>query len=113
MGRPKGGTNQIYSKEVKLSVVNEVAGGKSTVEVSEEHGIYKSVVQRWIKIYAEQGEEGLTPKRKPGNPLAMYNNRKELSEVEQLRYELAIAQMEIARLKKAQYEEWRDVRGKK
>jgi transposase-like protein len=113
MGRPKGGKNRQYSKEEKLGIVKEVMAGKSVLEAARESGICDSVVRRWVKTYAEQGEEGLTPKRKPGNPLAMYSNRKELSEVEQLRYELAAAQLEIARLKKAQYDEWRDVRGKK
>ena len=113
MGRPRGGTNRTYSKEFKLGVVKEVISGKSLIEVSQSHGIYESVVRRWVHEYDEQGEEGLTPKRKPGNPLAMYQNRKNLSEVEQLRYELALAHMEIAKLKKVQFEEWRDPQGKK
>ena len=102
MGRPKGGSNRQYAKEEKLRIVSEVMAGKSVLEMARESGIHKSVVQRWAQTYAEQGEAGLTPKRKPGNPLAMYSSRKELSEVEQLRYELAKAQLEIAQLKKAQ-----------
>lgn len=113
VGRPKGGKNRVYSKEFKLQIVNKVANGKSIEETARRHDIYRSVVQRWVRAYAERGDEGLTPKRKPGNPLVMYQNRKELSEVEQLRYELALAQMEIAKLKKARYKEWRDAQGKK
>lgn len=113
MGRPKGGKNRTYSKEFKVSVVKEIIGGKSVREISRMHGINKSVVQRWVHEYDEGGEAGLTPKRKSGNPLAMYQKRKDLSEVEQLRYELVLAHMEIARLKKAQFEEWRDAQGRK
>ncbi len=29
----------------------------------------------WVKIYLEEGEVGLEPKKKPGNPLSRYERR--------------------------------------
>lgn len=113
MGRPKGGINRVYSKEYKLQVVKQVESGKSAAEVGKEQQVNENVVRRWVREYRESGEAGLTPKRKPGNPLSVYQNRRELSEVEQLRYELALAQIEIAELKKARYTEWRNAQAKK
>lgn len=113
MGRPKGGTSQIYSKGFKLQVVKQVENGRSAADVAKEHGIHDSVVRRWVREYRQLGEAGLTPKRKAGNPLTRYQMRKELSEVERLEYELALAQMEIAELKKAKFKEWRDAQAKK
>lgn len=44
--------------------------------------------------------EGLIPKKKPGNPLSKFSNRKNLSEVEQLQYENMKLRIENERLKK-------------
>lgn len=113
MGRPKGGTNRTYSKEFKMNIVQEIVNGLSVYESAKLHEINKSVIRRWVKEYRASGESALEPKRKPGNPLAKYSKRKELSEVERLTYELALAQKEIAELKKARYKEWRDAQEKK
>lgn len=113
MGRPKGGTNHSYSQDFKLSIVQEIINGLSTNESAKLHDINKSVIRRWVKEYRTSGASALEPKRKPGNPLAKYSRRKELSEVERLTYELALAHKEIAELKKARYKEWRDAQEKK
>ena len=94
-------------------MVQAVENGLSCKEAASQFGIHDSIVRRWVRQYREDGEKALTPKRKPGNPLAWYGNKKNPSEVEQLRYELAMAQMEIARLKKAREKEWRDAQAKK
>lgn len=113
MGRIKGGTNRVYSKEYKLQLVKQVESGRSAAQAGKEQQVNETVVRRWVQEYRESGEAGLTPKRKPGNPLSIYQKRKELSQVEQLRYELALAQIEIAELKKARCKEWRDAQAKK
>ena len=113
MGCSKGGTKRFYSKEEKLQVVQAVEYGLSTRQAAIEYAVHDSVVRRWVREYREGGEDALAAKRKPGNPLAGYANKKAPSEVEQLRYELALAQMEIARLKKAREWEWRDAQAKK
>lgn len=113
MGCRKGGTKRYYSKEEKLRIVKEVGSGCSSRQVAEANGIADSIVRKWVRQYRDGGEEALAPKRKPGNPLAGYGNKKAPSEVEQLRHELALAHMEIARLKKAKEREWRDGQAKK
>jgi transposase len=87
--------------------------GEAPAQAGKERQVNETVVRRWVQEYRESEEAGLTPKRKPGNPLSIYQKRKELSQVEQLRYELALAQIEIAELKKARCKEWRDAQAKK
>jgi transposase-like protein len=108
MVRPKGGTNTSHSKEEKLSLVLRNLEGESTASLSRETGIYKAQIHKWTKQYLEGGEEALVNKRKPGNPLAKYVNKKVLSPTEQLKYEIALLEREllkkngeIVRLKKS------------
>lgn len=103
----RGITHTYRSKEYKLSIVKKVLEGKSSKEVGTEAGINDSLVRAWVRQYQEDGEIALEPKRRPGNPLSKYTKRKELSEVEQLRYELAKAELELSKLKKAYEEERR------
>ena len=100
-------THTYRSKEFKLNLVKEVLGGKSSREVGKGAGISDSLVRTWVRQYQKDGEVALEPKRKPGNPLCKYTRRKELSEIEQLRYELAKAELELSKLKKAYQEERR------
>ena len=100
MGSQKGIPHRYHSKEFKLRAVQLVLSGKSAVEVGKEISVRGSLVCTWVRQYQEGGEPALEPKRKPGNSLCKYSSRKELSEVEQLRYELAKAKVELARLKK-------------
>lgn len=53
-----------------------------------------------IKKYNEQGIEGLIPKKKPGNPLSKYANKKELTDIEKLQYKNMKLRIENERLKK-------------
>ena len=101
MGK-RGMTHTYRSKEFKLNIVKEVLGGKGSREVGKEADINDSLVRAWVRQYQKSGEKALEPKRRPGNPLAQYTRRKDLSEVEQLRYELAKAELELSKLKKAQ-----------
>lgn len=104
----KRGISHTYrSKEFKLSIVKEVLGGKSSKEVGREACIDDSLVRNWVRKYQKDGEAALEPKRRPGNPLSKYTSRKELSEIEKLRYELAKAELELSKLKKAYEEERR------
>ena len=100
MGRPKGGSNRYYSKQLKLEIISELLSGESTRSLSTKYGINKSNIGRWSKQYKEYGEQGLETKRKPGNPYGGRHNKKHISEVDQLRYELAKAEVEIVKLKK-------------
>ena len=51
--------------------------------------------REWGKKYLEGGEEALVNKRKPGNPLAKYERRKELTPTEQLEYRIALLEREL------------------
>ena len=58
-------------------------------------GINPKTVSRWVKKYQEEGEAGLEPKKKPGNSLARYERRKELTYEEQLQYKIALLEREL------------------
>lgn len=115
MGRPKGGKNKSHSKEEKLALVKRNLNGESILSLEQETGIYNSQICKWRKRYLEGGETALINKRKPGNSLSKYINRKELTPMEQLEYENALLKrellrknMEILKLKKAKEQEGGD-----
>lgn len=95
MGRPKGGTNKSHSKEEKLALVKRNLAGETLTALEKETGIYNAQIHRWTKQYLEGGEAALVNKRKPGNPLAKYHNRKELTPMEQLEYKVALLEREL------------------
>ena len=108
MGRPKGGTNVNHSKEEKLEMVLRNLNGETTKRLESETGIYHAQIHKWTKQYLEGGEEALINKRKPGNSLAKYHRKKELTPTEQLEYKIALLEREllkkdaeIVRLKKS------------
>ena len=108
MGRPKGGTNTSHSKEEKLALVLRNLKGETAAKIEKETGIEHSQIHKWTRQYLEGGEEALVNKRKPGNPLAKYHRKKELTPTEQLEYKIALLEREllkkdaeIVRLKKS------------
>lgn len=101
MGRPKGGKNKYWSKDEKLRIVKKHTEDlKSQTEVAKEEGISIGMLNSWIKKYYDFGEEGLHNKKKPGNPFAKFQNKKELTELESLQYENMKLKLENALLKK-------------
>ena len=86
----------IRSKEEKLSIVKQVLGGAS-VSSWESQGIHHRQVQNWTKAYLAEGELGLEPKKKPGNPLSRYERRKELTYEEQLQYQIELLKRELVK----------------
>ena len=119
MGRPKGGTNISHSKEEKLALVLRNLSGETASSLERETGIYNAQIHKWTKQYLEGGEDALINKRKPGNPLAKYRNKKELTPMEQLEYKVALLKREllkkdgqIVRLKKSIELERGDVKRK-
>ena len=95
MGRPKGGTNRNHSKEEKLALVLRNLNGETIASLERETGIHNSQIHKWTKQYLEGGEEALVNKRKPGNPLAKYHRKKELTPIEQLEYKVALLEREL------------------
>ena len=101
MGRPKGGSNRSWSKDEKLKYVLMVLNDEmSSRDIEKEYGIYHSMITNWVQIYCEMGEDGLENKRKPGNPLAKYINKKKLTKDEEKDFELMRLRIENERLKK-------------
>ena len=119
MGRPRGGKNRNHSKEEKLALVKRNLAGETLMSLERETGIYRAQIHKWTKQYLEGGEAALVNKRKPGNPLAKYERRKELTPTEQLEYKIALLEREllkkdgeIMRLKKSIELERGDVKRK-
>lgn len=103
MGRPKGISTpkRIWSKEEKLKAVKRVLINHETAEdIRKELKINSGLLHAWIKKYLEFGESGLESKIKPGNPLAKYMNKKNLTDIEKLKYENMKLRIENERLKK-------------
>ena len=101
MGRPKGGKNRYWSKEEKLRIVlRAINGYESTWDVSRSENISNGMLNGWIQKYKEKGEKGLEPQKRPGNPIAKYCNKKNLTDLEKLEYENMKLRIENERLKK-------------
>jgi transposase-like protein len=111
MGRPKGTKsdipNRYWSKEEKYEFVKLIISGEvSAKELAEANGMKSNgMLITWVKRFREGGIEALANKRKPGNPLARFQARKELSPMEQLEYENMKLRIENERLKKGYSEE--------
>lgn len=103
MGRPKGisAPKRNWSKEEKLKAVNRVLINHETAEdVRKELDISSGLLHTWIQKYLKDGEKGLENKIKPGNPLAKYQSKKQLTDLEKLEYENMKLKIENERLKK-------------
>ena len=89
------------SKEEKLKAVNRVLINHETAEdVRKELDISSGLLHTWIQKYLKDGEKGLENKVKPGNPLAKYQGKKQLTDLEKLEYENMKLRIENERLKK-------------
>lgn len=100
MSRAKGIPNRYHPPEFKLELVKAVLSGKSPRIVGETHNVNPGIVRKWVSQYREGGEAALESKRGGVSPAMRYGRKKDLSYVEQLEYELAKANVEIAKLKK-------------
>ena len=101
MGRTKGGKNRYWSKEDKLRIVKDMIENNLGEKVAgKKYNISHSMVGTWRRNYLNYGEQALENKKKPGNPLSKYSNKKNLTEMEQLQYENMKLRIENERLKK-------------
>ncbi len=103
MGRPKGTTSprRYWSEAEKTKAVKRVIDNHETAEsVRKDLNINSGLLHAWIKSYLTEGEEGLKNKIKPGNPLSKYQNKKQLTTLEQLQFENMKLRIENERLKK-------------
>ena len=98
MPRIRKEPNRYWAKKDKLKIINEVV--IDGFSISKKYDILNGMLCRWIKKYLEQGEESLENKRKPGNPLVKYCNKKNLSDIKKLEYENMKLRIENEILKK-------------
>ena len=97
----KGQKYKQWTAEEKYKMIEPLLKMEKGIRVySRESGINSGLLYAWVKKYRENGMEGLENKKKPGNPLAKYNNKKNLSKEEQLEYENMKLRIENELLKK-------------
>ena len=100
-GRPRGGKNNYHSKEEKIKIVKEMLDfNLSPLDIEKKYNISHSLAGKWRKDYLENGETSLVNKKKPGNPLCKFSNKKNLTDIEKLQYENMKLKIENERLKK-------------
>ena len=102
-----GKAYRFHSVEEKLRLVERYLAGESSEKLGLETGISGGNIRKWRQQYLSGGKAALENKKKPGNPLSRYANKKELSRAEQLEYEIELLKRELlkqeseaARLKK-------------
>lgn len=101
MEKTEGRKNRYWTKEEKLRIVKKITEeGLSSRQVAAEENISSGMIRNWVRKYLEEGEKSLENKKKPGNPLAKYSNRTELTQIEKLEYENMKLRIENERLKK-------------
>ena len=84
----KGQKFKSWSAEEKYKVIKPIIDLETSLtQVGKETGISNSMLHSWTKLYKEKGIDGLNNKKKPGNPLAKYSHKKNLTKEEQLEYE--------------------------
>lgn len=95
---------RFWTTEEKLSIISPVINSEiSGVAQAKKYNISDGMLANWIKAYKEKGMEGLTNKRRPGNPLVRYSKKKNLTPQEQLEYENMQLRIENERLKKGYF----------
>ena len=97
----KGQKFRQWSAEEKYKIIEPALKlEKSSSIVAKENNLSRGMVGNWIVSFKKNGMEGLTNKKKPGNPLSKYSSKKNLTEIEQLQYENMKLRIENERLKK-------------
>ena len=104
MGRPNGTKNVMRSPEEKeqivLKCINENIPYRT---MAKKMGISHDMVRQWVIKYQVEGIDGLKSKVGrcgSGNPYSALHTKKNLTEIERLRLELAKKEVECERLKK-------------
>ena len=97
----KGQKFRQWTAEEKYKIIEPALNmDKSTCDITRETGLSNGMINNWIKAFRERGMNGLTPKKKPGNPMCKYSNKKNLTKEEKLEYENMKLRIENELLKK-------------
>ena len=78
-----------------MEIVKRYLTGESPVKLHKETGISDGNIRKWKRQYLSGGESALENQKKPGNPLAKYERRKELTREEQLEYQIELLKREL------------------
>ena len=70
---------------------------KSTHDITRETGLNNGMINTWIKKYKVDGMNGLISKKKPGNPMCKYSNKKFASKKEKDFYSKANSALDSIR----------------
>ncbi len=90
-----------WSKEEKHRIIKRLFDEELGVrELCRVERISPALIYKWKASYLEHGIEGLENSVKPRNPLVKLQNKKNLTELEQLQYENMKLKIENSRLKK-------------
>ena len=90
-----------WTVEEKYKIIKPIIEmEKSSSQITRETGINNGLITSWIHKYREKGMDGLKTNKKPGNPLAKYYKKKNLTKEEQLEYENMKLRIENELLKK-------------
>jgi len=87
-----------HSKEEKAAIVKRYLTGESPVKLHRETGISDGNIRKWKRQYLAGGENALQNKKKPGNPMSKYTRKKELSDKEQLEYQVELLKRELLKM---------------
>ena len=102
----KGQKFRKWSFEEKLRIVKRHTEEHVSIrELEKQEGANNALISAWIQRYAIEGEDGLRPKPRRGNPYAALHTSKSLTELEELRLRVVKQDIEIARLKKGYWVE--------
>ena len=102
----KGQKFRKWSFEEKLRIVKRHTEEHVSIrELGKQEGANNALISAWIQRYAIEGEDGLRPKPRRGNPYAALHTSKSLTELEELRLRIVKQDIEIARLKKGYWVE--------
>ena len=102
----KGQKFRKWSFEEKLRIVKRHTEEHVSIrELEKQEGANNALISAWIQKYAIEGEDGLRPKPRKGNPYSALHTSKSLTELEELRLRVVKQDIEIARLKKGYWVE--------
>ena len=102
----KGQKFRKWSFEEKLRIVRRHTEEHVSIrELEKQEGAYHALISEWVQKYALEGEDGLRPKPRKGNPYSALHTSKTLTELEELRLRVMKQDIEIARLKKGYWVE--------
>lgn len=97
----KGQKFKTWKAEEKYKIIKPIIElEKSSAQVTKDTGISNGMITLWVHKYKEYGMEGLKNKKKTGNPLVRYADKKNLNKEEQLEYENMKLRIENELLKK-------------